>query len=394
MRTDPATATVRGDARAKAADSGRRPRMRGRIDAIDLARGIAVCLMIVAHGTNGLLPYSDFPDWGQVPLHALTKFSSSLFFLVFGVALAVAFVPKTGGADWPRRRNRLLRRGLLVLLWYKLLTVVELWGREPAQIADALLYRDFPSFVEILGFYAIALLWIPWLLPLWAKAPAWLRWLSPLPVLWLSWWLLNNAGFGGVPQLQAIFVEHPDYYTWGQLSRLPLVLAGLLIGGVLLRSHEAPARRLLLASGVALAGAALLAWFALRAGGDMHAELVAIGRNDGKHPPGLLFSLFSVGGALILLALCIAGGNLLARVLRPVTVVGTDALMAFIVHISVIFLLWRNTLEWYQSVSYTHALQMSLLLAAATALWIWLWNRLPLPWREPARRPTAMRAPE
>jgi len=360
---------------------------RQRIDAIDLARGFAVCLMILSHGTNGLMPYSDFPAWGQVPVHALTKFSSSLFFIVFGVALAVAFVPRTAARDWPQRRNRLLRRGLLVLLWYKLLTVVELWDRGRAQVVDALLYRDFPSFVEILGFYAIALLWIPWLLPLWARAPSWLRWLCPLAVAALSWWLLEHAGFFGVPQLQAILVEHPDEYTWGQLSRLPLVLLGLLLGDLLLRSHRAAPRRLLLASAIALAGAALLAWFALRAG-DLQQTLVAIGRNEGKHPPGLLFSLFSVGGALVLLALCIAGGNTLARVLRPVTVVGSDALMAFIVHISLIFVLLRNVLALYQAVSYTQALQLSLLLVAMTALWIGLWKRLPRPWRRSAPQAT------
>jgi len=360
---------------------------RQRIDAIDLARGFAVCLMILSHGTNGLMPYSDFPAWGQVPVHALTKFSSSLFFIVFGVALAVAFVPRTAARDWPQRRNRLLRRGLLVLLWYKLLTVVELWDRGRAQVVDALLYRDFPSFVEILGFYAIALLWIPWLLPLWARAPSWLRWLCPLAVAALSWWLLEHAGFFGVPQLQAILVEHPDEYTWGQLSRLPLVLLGLLLGDLLLRSHRAAPRRLLLACGIALAGAALLAWFALRAD-DLQQTLVAIGRNEGKHPPGPLFSLFSVGGALVLLALCIAGGNTLARVLRPVTVVGSDALMAFIVHISLIFVLLRNVLALYQAVSYTQALQLSLLLVAMTALWIGLWKRLPRPWRRSAPQAT------
>nr|WP_238345948.1 acyltransferase family protein [Luteimonas saliphila] len=361
----------------------------GRIDSIDLARGLAVCLMIVAHGTNGLMPYGDFPDWGQVPVHALTKFSSSLFFIVFGMALAVAFVPKTTAPDWPRRRNRLLWRGLVVLFWYKVLTVVELWDRSREEIADALLYRDFPSFVEILGFYAIALLWIPWLLPLWAKAPAWLRWLSPLPVLWLSWWLLNNAGFGGVPQRQAIFVEHPDYYTWGQLSRLPLVLAGLLIGGLLLRCHARASRRLLLASGIALVALSLLAWFQLRVGDGLSDALVAIGRNDGKHPPGLLFSLFSVGGALGLLAVCIAGGNLLARVLRPVAIVGSDALMAFIVHISVIFLLLRHTLGLYQAVPYERALWLSLALVAFTALWIRLWQAAARAWRNSRREAAA-----
>ena len=60
----------------------------GRIGAIDLARGFAVCLMILSHGTNGLLPYDQFPDWGQVPVHAITKFSSSLFVSAAGGAIA------------------------------------------------------------------------------------------------------------------------------------------------------------------------------------------------------------------------------------------------------------------------------------------------------------------
>lgn len=374
---------------SSAAQAGVPVRSNGRIDAIDLARGLAVCLMIVAHGTNGLMPYSDFPDWGQVPVHAITKFSSSLFFIVFGVALAVAFVPKTASPDWSRRRNRLLWRGLVVLFWYKVLTVVELWDRSRDEIFDTLLYRNFPSFVEILGFYAIALLWIPWLLPLWAKAPAWVRWLSPWPVIWLSWWLLNNAGFGGVPQVKALFVEDAEYYTWGQLSRLPLVLIGLLVGGLLLRWHDDPRRRLLLAGGIALVSALLLAWFATRAGGQLQETLVAIGRNDGKHPPGLLFSLFSVGGALGLLALCIAGGNLLAMLLRPIAIVGSDALMAFIIHISVIFILFRSTWGYYQAVSYTHALWLSLGLILVSALWIWLWTRATRALRKAGHKPTA-----
>mgnify|MGYP006148611571 CR=1 FL=1 len=42
--------------------------------------------MILSHGTNGLMPFDDFPAWGQVPVHAITKFSSSLFVMVFGIA--------------------------------------------------------------------------------------------------------------------------------------------------------------------------------------------------------------------------------------------------------------------------------------------------------------------
>lgn len=346
----------------------------GRIGSIDLARGLAVCLMIVSHGTNGLMPYADFPDWGQVPVHVLTKFSSSLFFIVFGIALAVAFVPKTGAADWPQRRNHLIRRGLLVLLWYKLLTAVELWDRGFEAVVDALLYRSFPSFVEILGFYAIALLWIPWLLPLWARTPALLRWASPLLVGGLWWWISGHVDFDSRP-LRAILVEDHELYTWGQLSRLPLVLLGLLVGGLLRCWNGETRGRLLLAAGITVAGAGLLAAFATLAG-DVHAVLVEIGRNHGKHPPGLLFSLFSVGGALVLLGLCVAGGNVLASWLRPLAIVGSDSLMAFIVHISVIFLLLRGTFGYYQAVSYEYALLLSGGLILVTAAWIAPWQAL------------------
>ena len=345
----------------------------GRIEAIDFARGLAVALMILSHGTNALLPFSDFPDWGQVPVHALTKFSSSLFVIVFGVALAVAFVPKAGSADWPRRRNGLLRRGLVVLLWYKLLTVVEMYElHERDAIVDTLLYRDFPSFVEILGFYAIALLWVPFLLPLWARAPALLRWVSPALMALAGWWLLENFDFWGVPQLQALIVEHPDYYTWGQLARGPLILLGLLIGGLLLRAYDDPGRRMALAGGLAGAGVVALAAFALLAGDDVTGQIREIAGNAAKHPPGMLFMLYSVGGALALLGLAIAGGGLLARWLRPVTLIGSDALMAFVFHIVVIFVLLRDVLGYYQTVSYEYALLLALLLIPATALFIWL----------------------
>ncbi len=343
----------------------------GRIGAIDFARGLAVCLMILSHGVNGLLPFDEFTDWGQVPIHALTKFASSLFVIVFGVALAVIFVPRTGAADWPRRRNKLLLRGLVVLLWYKALTVVEMYGaHEPVTIVGTLLYFNFPSFVEILGFYAIALLWVPWLLPLWARTPQPLRWLSPALVALLSWWLLRNFDFFGLEQLQAIVVEHPDYYTWGQLARGPLVLLGLLVGALVLRYYHDRRTRQRLAVALAACAAALLLAFWQLAGDDAIEVLREVARNRGKHPPELMFMLFSVGGALALLALAVAGGERLARALKPVTVIGSDALMAFVFHIVVIFVLFRDVLGYHQAVSYEFALGLTCALILATALFV------------------------
>ena len=150
------------------------------------------------------------------------------------------------------------------------------------------------------------------------------------------------------------------------------MLLGLLIGGLLLRAHDDPRLRMALAGGLVAAGALGLAVFALLAGDDVVGQIREIAGNAGKHPPGMLFMLYSVGGALALLGLAVAGGNLLARWLRPITVIGSDALMAFVFHIGVIFILLRDVLGYYQNVSYEHALTMALLLIPATAAFIWL----------------------
>ncbi len=352
-------------------------RRKCRIQGIDLARGVAVCLMILSHGVNGLLRFDQFTTWGMVPVHAITKFSSSLFFLVFGVAMAVAFVPKTSAPDWPARRNKLLRRGLVILFWYKVLTIVEMQHlHEAPQIVDALLYRRFPSYVEILGFYAIALLWIPFALPLWGRLPAALRWISPALVALLAWAVASYVPFGGAEPLQALLVEHPDHYTWGQLSRAPLVLVGLLIGDLVRARYHDAERRRRLAFAVMLGGGLLLSAFFIGVAPAIGEHLHAVARNAGKHPPELLFMLFSVGGAFILLGLALLGGERAARALRPVTLIGSDALQAFIFHIAIIFLVFRGLLGLFHEVEYGVALGLTLVLILATAGWVHFYRAL------------------
>jgi len=117
------------------------PKAEGRIEAIDLARGIAIGLMILSHAISGLVGIRNVPDWGMVPIHFLTKFSSSLFIMVFGIALAVAFLSHTQRDDWPRRRLKLWLRAVEVWFWYKALTVFEMLPYyPPSEIVDALLY--------------------------------------------------------------------------------------------------------------------------------------------------------------------------------------------------------------------------------------------------------------
>lgn len=347
------------------------PPGQGRIAAIDLARGIAIALMIVSHAVSGLLGIGQVPEWGMVPIHLLTKFSSSLFITVFGIALAVAFLPKTDAPDWPRRRLKLLLRGVEVLFWYKVLTVVEMLPLyAPQDILDTLLYQRFPIWVEILGFYAIALLWIPWVLPLWRRMPLWSRLAAPLVVALLAGWLERHVGFWGIEPLKAILVEDDDHYTWGQLSRLPLVMLGLLIGEGVLRCRERDTLRCRLVPVLAAVGAAMLLGFVVLSLPELDAALMAVARNAGKHPPGLAFMLFSLGGALLVLALCLAGGARAAAWLRPITVVGSDALAAFIFHIVVIFGVFRLLLEAWQAYGYPQVLGIGMALVPATAAWI------------------------
>ena len=70
--------------------------------------------MILSHGVKGLISFDDYPTWGLVPIHLVTKFSSSLFILVFGVCLAVAYMPHVGTARWSEKRKGLLIRGLTI----------------------------------------------------------------------------------------------------------------------------------------------------------------------------------------------------------------------------------------------------------------------------------------
>lgn len=367
----------RATRRLRARIAAERPRAEvaaapARIDAVDFARGLAILLMILSHGVKGLLGYEQIPAWGLVPVHLVTKFSSSLFILVFGMSLAIAFVPAIGTDRWPAKRNRLFLRGIVVLFWYKLLTVIEmLYLHEPEEIIATLEYRRFPVFVEILGFYGIALLWIPFALPLWKRCPVALQLAAPFG-LGVIWYDLYTADYfrGNLP-LRAILLEEDGLYVWGQLARGPLIFLGLLVGGLVLAWREKPWAGVRL-GGVflLLAGAFAAGFFWFTVGADRARVLESIARNLGKHPPELGFMLFSVGGAFACLALAFFGGNRLASWLRPITIIGKNALSAFVFHIFVIFLFYRYLLHFWRLVDYEDALLLTGALMVMTAVWV------------------------
>lgn len=344
---------------------------KSRMTFLDLARGIAVALMILSHGVKGLLDFTQFEPWGLVPIHLITKFSSSLFIIVFGISLAVAYLPYVGTEKWPEKRTKLLVRGILILFWYKALTVVEMFAQSsPEQILGTLAYLNFPSYVEILGYYGLAFLWIPWMLPLW-KNLNWFRQLSViLGLLTLSLVLRAADVFGEHKILEALINEHEDYYTWGQLSRAPLVASGLMIGMWLSKNYYFLLKRAMGAAGLMILAGLFFLGFYFSSVHSMYNSLLGIALNEGKHPPELDFMLFSISGALFILALALAGGSQLSRMLKPLTIIGQDALQAFIFHICVIFIFMRYLFGLKGNVSYEEALSLAVLLIFATAIWI------------------------
>ncbi len=339
---------------------------RPRVHAIDLARGFAITLMILSHGTKGLLDFDQFPEWGMVPVHLITKFSSTLFILVFGLSLSITQDPYIPTDRWPQKRNHLLVRGLLIFFWYKALTIVEmfhLYSRE--DILNTLLYKAFPVYVEILGFYALALLWVPLILPTWKKSPWLLRALSPLALGAFAYYLSHHFHFWNVPTLRAVLVEHPDHYSWGQLARGPVVLVGLLLGDLVLKL-----RNRFSTSALFFLPALVLGGFFLLHTENLSEELHAIALNEGKHPPGLAFMLFSGAGALFVLALAFLGGKQLSFILKPITFIGQKPLEAFIFHILVIFVFYRYLFDYWHKISYDKALTLTFILFGLTVTWL------------------------
>lgn len=330
--------------------------------------------MILSHGVKGLLSFDQFPDWGLVPIHLITKFSSTTFFIAFGLSLAVSFAPATQDPDlWPAKRKKLILRGLVVLFWFKVLTVIELAHlHNPQEIMDALFYRQSTSYAEILGFYALALLWIPFVLPLWQKCSRWMKALLPLALATIAILLSQNFDFWQSPQLKALLVEEEGFYTWGQLSRSPFVFLGMFIGSFLKTSDFQNRGRLVL-SGV-LGGMALLLSVAFLVLYDqqLYSTLEALAMNEGKHPPNASFILFSLSGALGILAFAFLIGEKGAKWLSPFTLIGKNTLSAFIFHLTVLFIFYRLLFDLWLKVSYVEALGLSVLLLVMTAIWLML----------------------
>ncbi len=354
-------------AELKKAPKGAVPRIAG----IDIARGIAIYLMIQSHTVKGLMFFRDMPDWGVMPMHTLTKISSSLFVLVFGVTLGVIFLPRTLTDKWYKTRNHLWFRALVVTFWYKVLILVQTFQTRDSQvIIDMLLYRRFPDFVEILNFYSWILLVIPVLLPLWRKMPIWAGLLMTGGLVLLGQLLAAHWDFFGLVQVKAIVVEAPGNFCYGLLTRGPLALFGVFLGDLIGRADNFHIRRRQVVYFCLALGTALLVTFFSLYHQEVVKVLTDIARNRGKHPPQFFFISFSLGGSLILLGVCLLIGKKGPWILKPFELLGRESLVCFVFHICVIFigLRWLLALKRVNrvpQVTYAQALWLTLAVTLA-----------------------------
>lgn len=362
-----------------------------RLDALDSARGFAIALMVMSHTVKGLLPFTALPDWGLVPVHLFTKFSSTLFLLVFGISVAVAYVPRVWTSQWPKVRRSLWMRGLLVLLSYKVLTLVQMFERyEREYIVDTLLFLRFTDFAEILQFYGWLLLLMPLFLPAW-------RWLSLWQQLGVAWalgfvgfLLREHYDFGGIWQLKAILVEHDDAFCFGLLTRGPMVLVAMAFGGILSADPVLQRQRMqTLSSAAVVLGIMGLTLFLGMYWDDLATVAPALARNYGKHPPRIIFMSFSAGGAFLLFGLIAKARGVLHSALWPFRVLGKQSLFCFNAHLVVLFVGFRWTMGLRHEVSYPHALALTgvnlLACGAGAAGWGWVKSAF-----KPARRRAAI----
>ncbi|MGE4131872.1 MAG: heparan-alpha-glucosaminide N-acetyltransferase domain-containing protein [Bdellovibrionales bacterium] len=344
------------------------PQPTRRTESLDLARGLAITLMIISHSIKGLLSYEQMPDWGIMPIHAITKFSSSIFFTVFGISLAIFIAPSAGTEKWPKRRNKLLVRALIILFWYKVLTVVQMIQTYPKQaIVEALMYERFPDFVEVLGFYGIFLLWFPFVLPLWKKTPLTLKIIVAAGWAYTGSILANHFDFWGSDAIRTILVEKPGEFTFGQFQRGAMVLFGWILGEHYLGLKDDENRDDRFALTLVLLSLVGVAYFLGRGDDHLIDFLTAIGKNYGKHPPTVIFTSYSLGGALAIIALCFYCRSWLPKLLKPIVWIGRWPLFSFGFHIAVVFGVYRWGFDFNQKVTYGEAWMLTLFLLALTS---------------------------
>jgi uncharacterized membrane protein len=312
------------------------PNVRGRIESIDVVRGVIMIIMALDHTRDFFRPGDNPTDLANATAALfltrwITHFCAPVFFLLMG----------TGAYLAGRRRSRgalsrfLLTRGLWLIFLeivvlrcfayqfnfdYRVTLLIVLWALGWALITlAALVYLP----VFIVTAFGVLLIVGHNLFDS-------VTWSNPL------WTILHTSGFILDTPKHVVFVAYP-LIPW-----IGVTAAGYGLGQVY-EWGSARRRSFLLRLGVALC-LAFLVIRGLNAYGDpapwsrqQTALFTAISfLNTTKQPPSLLFLLMTLGPALIFLWSVDRGTP---RILRPALVFGKVPLFFFVLHFALIHLL-------------------------------------------------------
>jgi hypothetical protein len=350
-----------------------------RYRAIDSARGLAIVIMVVSHSYRLMSGSTDYrltenPLWQAILLAA--KSSPALFFLCFGCMVGVAYTRPSRALDLRRASVSLWKRGLLVMLSYKLLVVLELAARGGSadRIVRALTYRSLAAWVEVLDFYAVVLLVAPGLIWLWRRSPEVVRWLLPLALSVAFVRLQAPPWPADYRVAQAMLVGRLPFNNFPVLPYLVVVVLGMLLGEKLYRLER---RTRWATVGIcAAASVSLFGVYLIASGGDPATTLPYILTSQLKHPPRLVWVAWITAVAFVLTGLCIALQGIQRQPPRrwsPLEILGRQALFAFNFHFVAIFgvggllLGWRSRLDATDSLIFTAVLLC--LCVAGTSAW-------------------------
>jgi uncharacterized membrane protein len=333
---------------------------RERLDNIDIARGFAIVLMMLSHTVMALNTYQMLPDFAFVPIHLITKFSSSLFIFIFGISIAKFYLPYYGTEKWPSKRNRLLWRAFNILIWYKILTIVQMFQtRTKEDIIDTLLFNNFTDFAEVLNFYWLNIIILVLLFPLWTRIHWGFKLLTIVLFAGLGVILENYFDFWSNWQIKAMLVEYPRTFCYGQFQRGALVLFGMFLGGIFLGRSGFKRDKFLIGSvsiGLALLMGGLFLLLTKESPEHRMEILTKISKNWGKHPPNLTFMSFSLFGAFSIFGICMIVPSWLTFIFKPFSLIGKEPFFCFNWHLIIIFVVFRYFMELRWDVTYNETI--------------------------------------
>lgn len=355
------------------------PASPSRVLAVDLARALAVLLMIQGHSLNVLLAPERQANLGLDIWLFIRGLTSCLFFFLSGFAFTVATARRWDSFSAPSARfsRRLRRFGVFLLLGYALHFPVR--HLRDLRSLDETGWRSFLQ-VDVLQTIALSLIGLQ-LLVLVAR--------TPRRFLWLA--LASGAGIvlltplvWGVPWASFLPLPLASYLSAATGSAFPLfpwagyLLVGAALGGCYVARKESPAA---LSFSRYLLRVGFLAFTLGFVFEGLPLQLYP-GLDFWRTSPNLF--LIRLGCVLMLLAGVFAAARLFTRLPRVVSALAEESLSIYLVHVCVLYgSVWNQGLAqrigprlgWPETLGWIAALLLSMSLLALS--WNWAKRRQP-----------------